>query len=110
MAMIHCPECNSEVSETASKCPSCGFLINKPTRSIFGKIIKWTFIIFNVIMAFWFFGGMSDAIDKTQALEGAEQAGAAIGTGIGGFIIVTIWAVGDIILGLFVLFTKPKAA
>lgn len=25
MALIHCPECNSQVSDTADTCPNCGF-------------------------------------------------------------------------------------
>ena len=37
----------------------------------------------------------------------AEAAGAAIGTGIGVTLLVIIWVVGDIILGLFYLFTRP---
>ena len=31
MALIHCPECNAEVSDTAAVCPHCGFdLKNRP--------------------------------------------------------------------------------
>lgn len=27
MALITCPECNKEISETASACPNCGYII-----------------------------------------------------------------------------------
>ncbi len=109
MAMINCPECNEEVSDSASKCPKCGFLINKPKRSIFGKIIKWSFILFNLLMLVWIIGGVGSATEGMDAMSGAEQAGAAIGTGLGAMMLVGIWIAGDIILGLFVLFTRPKS-
>ena len=108
MALINCPECNGEVSDVAMKCPSCGVQLRKAKRSLFGKIIKWGFIAFNILMALWVFGGIDNAVDKSAGLTGAEAAGAAIGTGIGAMFLLTIWVIGDIILGLFVLFTRPK--
>ena len=30
MALINCPECGTEVSEKADKCPKCAYPINKP--------------------------------------------------------------------------------
>ena len=60
-------------------------------------------------MAFWLFAGAEGANEGMQNLSGAEHAGAAIGTGIGVALILGIWVIGDIILGLFVLFTRPKA-
>ena len=50
MALINCPECNHQVSNTALDCPSCGTTLNKPTRSFIGKIFKWVFILFNLLM------------------------------------------------------------
>ncbi len=111
MAMANCPECNSEVSDKASKCPKCGVVLNKPKRTIFGKIIKWAFILFNLLMLWWMVAGVGGAAEKTASLHnGAEQAGAAIGTGLGAMMIGGIWLIGGVILGMFVLFTKPKAA
>lgn len=110
MALISCPECNGSVSDTALKCTHCGVQLRKPTRSLFGKIIKWGFIGFNLLMALWMWGGMkaaSTAIDTSAS--GAEQAGAAIGTGIGAALIIAVWVAGAVILGLFVMFTRPKA-
>jgi len=110
MAMIDCPECNTEVSDSALKCPSCGFQLNKPTRSLFGKIIKWGFIIFNLIMLMWVFGGGGAASDAVAtAGSDAEAAGAAIGGALGMGMLFGLWVVGDIILGIFVLFTRPKS-
>lgn len=110
MAMINCPECKEEVSDSALKCPKCGYQINKPTRSIFGKIIKWGFIIFNVIMLMWVIAGGGTASDAVNSAgSDAEAAGAAIGSALGMGMLFVLWVVGDIILGIFVLFTRPKS-
>ena len=78
-------------------------------RSFFGKLIKWTFIGFNLLMLFWLVSGMMGASEVvSSASSDAEQAGAAIGTGIGMFLILTVWAIGDVLLGIFVLLTRPK--
>jgi hypothetical protein len=110
MALVACPECTTEVSDAALSCAKCGVQLRKPKRGIFGKIIKYTFILFNLLMGWWLIAGMGAANETIQtATSSAEQAGAAIGTGIGAIMIVGIWVFGDIILGLFVLFTRPKS-
>jgi hypothetical protein len=43
-----------------------------------------------------------------SAANEAEEAGQAVGAAIGTSMLLGIWVVGDIILGLFVLFTRPK--
>lgn len=111
MALISCPECKSEVSDTAYKCPKCGITIKKPRRGFFGRLYMGLFVLFNIIMAIWLFyywGGMG----KVIALEGqsdAYQAGTALGATIGTGIIFAFWALGDIILGMLVLLTRPKS-
>ncbi|MBT7558804.1 zinc ribbon domain-containing protein [Candidatus Woesearchaeota archaeon] len=109
MSMIKCPECSSEVSDSALKCPSCGVQLRKAKRGFFGKLVKWGFIGFNIIMLIWLVGGMGAATDGMEAMSEAEKAGTAIGAGIGMAMIFGVWVVGDIILGLFVLFTRPKS-
>jgi len=59
-------------------------------------------------MIYWLIGGTNAALDSQDSLSGAELAGAQIGTGLGVAMILSIWVIGDIILGLFVLFTRPK--
>jgi len=108
MALIKCPECSTEVSEAATKCPKCGVTLRELTRSFFGKFVKWTFIAFNVLMVFWMISGMGAATENIEGMSDAEQAGTAIGAGIGAFLIGTIWAIGDFILGMFVFFTRPS--
>jgi hypothetical protein len=109
MAMINCPECSSEVSDTALKCPSCGVQLRKPKRGLFGKLIKYSFIGFNILMAIWLVVGMGASTEGMEAMSEAEKAGTAIGAGLGMTIIFGIWVFGDIVLGLFVLFTRPKS-
>ena len=109
MAMIKCPECSKEIAESAFDCPSCGATIKKPQRTIFGKIIKWSFILFNILMVAWMYSGMDGGSDAVKnASSDAEAAGAAIGTGIGMIFLFIIWGVGDFILGLMFLFTRPS--
>lgn len=109
MALINCKECNTEVSDKATSCPKCGAKLRTPKRSIFGKIIKYSFIVFNLLMLWWMVAGVGGAAETIDAAGSeAEQAGAAIGTGLGAMMVMFIWVVGDVILGLFVLFTRPK--
>lgn len=103
MALIKCKECGEQVSDQAAKCPKCGFQLKKPKRGFFGSLFMAVFILFNVLMAFVMYSGMS-SIDP----ELAKTAGGSVGTGIGFTMILIIWALGDIVLGLLVLFTKPK--
>lgn len=109
MALVKCKECQTEVSDKAYDCPNCGAILRKPKRTIFGKIIKFSFIGFNILMLIWIISGIGTAAESVgTAASEAEQAGAAIGTGLGVMFIVMIWAVGDFILGLMTLFTRPK--
>ncbi|MDR5887575.1 hypothetical protein [Vreelandella janggokensis] len=110
MALTECPECSHQVSDTAFKCSSCGKQLRKPKRGFFGKIFKWTFILFNILMVIWMFaylgeiGGMMDG-----ATDEYSEAGTAIGGTLGVGMLLTFWVFGDVILGLFVLFTRPKS-
>jgi hypothetical protein len=76
---------------------------------VFGKLVKWVFIGFNILMVIWLVAGFGAASDTMQnSVNDAERAGAAIGTTIGMGMIIVFWALGDIILGMFVLFTRRK--
>jgi hypothetical protein len=109
MALINCPECSGEISDSAMKCPKCGVQLRKATRGFFGKLIKWSFIGFNLFMGWLLIAGMSAATKSMDpTMDEAAQVGAVLGTGLGAAMIIGIWVFGDIILGLFVLFTRPK--
>jgi len=109
MSMIGCTTCDQQVAETAFDCPHCGAKLREPKRSFMGKLFKWSFILFNLLMLAWTIGGTQVVNEGMQAASGsAEQAGAAIGSALGMGIILTLWFIGDVILGLFVLFTRPS--
>ena len=78
-------------------------------RTIFGKIVKWLFILFNILMVFALFKGCSAASDVIlNAQSEAEKAGAGVGATIGMGMILGLWAMGDIIIGIVVLLTRRK--
>lgn len=109
MALFNCPECRKEVSDSALRCPSCGKQLRKPRRSIFGKLIKWIFILFNIFMIYALFkglGGSGDVIN--HASSDAERAGATLGAGLGMMVIGSIWVIGDVVIGILVFLTRPK--
>jgi len=109
MALVNCIECSAEVSEKALDCPKCGATLRKPKRTFFGKLVKWSFIGFNILMLLWMVfsvGVAAETIDT--AASDAEKAGAAIGTGLGAMMIMFVWIAGDVVLGLMTLLTRPK--
>jgi len=59
-----------------------------------------------LVMTFKSCGTASEFITSSQ--NEYEQAGATIGTTLGLGMIIVFWALVDVILGLFVLFTRPK--
>jgi hypothetical protein len=77
----------------------------KRERSAIGKVIKWIFIAFNLLMALWLVGGLH-AASKIQTFSAAEQIGAGIGVTIGVTVLLILWAIGDLILGILVLVTR----
>lgn len=109
MALTSCPECNEQISDAAFDCPKCGATLRKPTRTLFGKIAKWAFIGFNVLMLVWLVVGLGAGGEVVQGAKSeAEAAGAAIGTGIGVMLIISTWVSGDFLLGIIVLLTRPS--
>ena len=77
-------------------------------RSAFGKFIKWVFIGFNLLMIIWMFSAIGAVGGSDAPQNSAEEAGQAIGVGIGFTFLLLIWGLGDLILGMFVLFTRRK--
>jgi hypothetical protein len=77
-------------------------------RGAFGKIMKFLFIAFNVIMIIWLVSYWVQVGQLVNDTSGASQTGAAIGATIGTSFILMFWAAGDVILGLFLLLTPGK--
>ena len=85
-----------------------GYREIKGKRGIFGHIFLWSFIGFDLLMIAWLCLGLGAATNGYQELGAAEQAGVAVGTGIGAVMILVVWAIGDVILGIPVLLTRPS--
>ena len=83
-------------------------------RTVMGKIFKYTFIAFNVLMVFLFLKGCAISSEgivnagMDSDYPDAATAGATIGAGLAMGSLLFLWLVGDVILGLFVLFTRRK--
>lgn len=104
-----CPSCNGNVSPKAFDCPHCGHPIRKAKRGFFGKIFKGLFILFNILMVIWLFAGL---VNVGEVIDGAatesEQGWAAVGGTIGVGLLLVFWVLGDIILGLLTILTRPR--
>ena len=81
-------------------------------RSIFGKIAKYMFIFFNIIMfiALIFLILSIDGIDtfSPELYKNEEKLSQFMLTGTLMYFLFFVWAVGDLILGVWVLCTRPK--
>lgn len=51
MALIECPECNKQVSETAKTCPHCGYKLNADKIKRRNKTILWVILICILVAA-----------------------------------------------------------
>jgi hypothetical protein len=76
-------------------------------RGFFGKLFKWAFILFNILMVVWlvsYWSQLGGLVNSTGSEAG--RAGAAIGGAMGSGFLLFIWLAGDVILGLFTLLTR----
>ena len=81
-------------------------------RSKIGKIVKYMFIFFNIIMllAFSFLFLSIDSFDPFSpgSHENKEKLSEFMLTGTLMYLLFFAWVVGDLILGVWVLCTRPK--
>jgi hypothetical protein len=81
----------------------------KRKRGLFGQIFKWLFIVFNIFMLISLIVGLNNVGNLTQTLHSdAERNAAGVGATLGVGFILFLWAAGDVILGLLVMFTRGK--
>ena len=81
MALIKCPDCQTEVSDAAASCTKCG-RVRAP--SALGQVAKGLLLIFNAVMAAWFI---------SEVLSGLPQTSR----------VMVPWATGSVILGMLAL-------
>ena len=107
MALIKCPECGKEVSDSVYKCPNCGFMLKKPKRGIFGKIFYFTFMFVNVVFLLALVAyaiGIFNLDTKTADDVAAQTAAGAIGIGT----IIFSWVMFAVPFGILSYITRPK--
>lgn len=91
-------------------------MARRPRRGFFGTLFKLLFIVFNLLMVLWMAGGImalsNPDLELTEIAKHTDpetmEAARMLGGGIGLTFILFVWALGDIILGLFVLLTRPR--
>jgi hypothetical protein len=84
---------------------------NTPTRTLFGKFVKWIFIGFNIIMLLsiiWLASNL-DGIDISSIhKDDTETLSRLMITGTWMYFGFFLWIVGAVVLGVLVLCTRPK--
>jgi predicted nucleic acid-binding Zn ribbon protein len=75
------------------------------------RIFTWVILAFNLLMLIWVISGIASNARNCSGLTGDAltncQAG-NVGTGIGVGLLILLWALGDIILGVLWLVTRPR--
>lgn len=74
-------------------------------RGFFGWVFLLVFLGWNALMILWLFR-LGDYAAMAPAATEAEQAGAAIGTGISVIMILFVWCIGAVITGLLAMVTR----
>lgn len=70
--------------------------------------MTWAIVLWSGLMLAWLIGGLSAVGDLPAPGTAAEEAGAAIGTGIGVTFIFGIWFLGFIVLAIIWFMTRPR--
>jgi len=109
MSMTDCWECGAPVNDTDARCPKCRMRPKKPKRGFFVTMLKWEFILFNCMMVAWLvtkLGGLSGVTELSP--NEITQVNPMNYSTLSTVVILITWAIGDIILGLFMLLTLPR--
>ncbi len=69
MALITCPECKKEISDSANSCPHCGYVINenksKPKKK--KGCFTWVLVIIVLLLAFIYYYGKNSGSSSTDS-------------------------------------------
>lgn len=75
------------------------------------RVFTWFILAFNVVMLVWIIVGISSTASTCDGLTGDAltncQAG-NVGVGLGATLLFIFWALGDVILGVLWLVTRPR--
>jgi hypothetical protein len=78
-------------------------------RGFFGKLVKYSFIGFNLLMAYWvisYWFTVGEMLGGTE--DAAARAGGAIGATLGTGTLLFFWVAGAIILGILTLLSRGQ--
>lgn len=76
-------------------------------RGFFGKVFKWTFVLFNLLMLWWLIAALVAVTPQVhEATSDAARTGAQVGALIGVSLVAMIWLAGAVVLGLFTMMTR----
>ena len=103
MALLSCPECQTENSSTAVSCTNCGYAFQVERRGIVGKLMKYIFIWFHwglllAMLTPFFIASFAPEVSPEHALA----------AGFGFLFGVLIWFGGALFWGILVYITKGK--
>jgi hypothetical protein len=119
-AAIRCRFCDSDLGAAPISMSSIPSSLQHPLqqtnvrtevrkRGFFGKVFKFLFVLFNVLMLIWVISYWSTVAPLfDERLDSAGRTGAAIGTTLGTTFLLFLWALGDVILGLLTLLSRGQ--
>lgn len=68
MALITCPECKKEISDSVDSCPHCGYVINekkvKPKKK--KGCFTWILVFIVLLLAFFYYYGKNSSSSSTN--------------------------------------------
>ena len=106
---------NSSASDRGVSDKKCGDLKRdtkrcKPQRGFIGKMVKYAFIGFNILMLLWFITEICKPAETTAKPNSeAVLAGLYMSAGHGvTMMIIMMWTFGGIAMGIMMLLTAPK--
>ena len=73
MALIKCPECEREISDTVKKCPNCGFRFKRKSNKRIFFILITIFIILTITGIVFLIKNNTFSPDETYAIECTEK-------------------------------------
>jgi len=110
MALIYCKDCGAEANAKAVSCPYCRTRLGKSQQAFFGVIIKYTFILFQIVMVCWLLSGIQSSpfFGIARGDPTYEVAFDILDAVFFTLKFVVIWVAGTLILGLLNLVTRPQ--
>lgn len=75
------------------------------------RVFTWVILVFNLLMLIWIVTAVSANARDCSGLTGDALTNCQannVGTGIGATLVFVLWALGDVILGVLWLVTRPR--